>query len=158
MRLGFVDAAARFDPTTGHVFSTYATWWALRRAKEYVHLELAGGTHVPLHHGLTTVRTVSLATPLGPNEGAQELGDTVAARPGADPPAEFPPDFWARLGRVLDARSCRVLELYFRDGLTDSRIAERVGVTNSRVQQIRQRALAQLRARPELFAELRGAA
>src|SRR5262245_9491627 len=47
VRAGFVQAAAKFDPSLGTKFSTYATWWGNNFARQYVRREAARGMHVP---------------------------------------------------------------------------------------------------------------
>jgi RNA polymerase sigma factor for flagellar operon FliA len=93
--------------------------------------------------------TVPLDEPAGPNGSELRLAETLA-----DPAAEEPGDGLDRAERlgqlraafdVLPQRERLVLSLYYHEGLNLRQIGEVLHVTESRVSQIRTRALARLR-------------
>ncbi|GIF76447.1 SigB/SigF/SigG family RNA polymerase sigma factor [Asanoa siamensis] len=93
--------------------------------------------------GALAYQTTSLSTPVGA-EGAGELGDMLGA-----PDQEFElADLRVSLGPALaklDERSRKILTLRFYGNLTQTQIAEQVGISQMHVSRLITRALAQLR-------------
>lgn len=77
--------------------------------------------------------------------------------PAAVPAARWTDDDWDRVLGPLHPRDREVIVLRYRDGLTQSEVAGRLGVSRQRIDQIEEAALAVLRdRRPKLRCELEG--
>jgi RNA polymerase sigma-B factor len=93
----------------------------------------------------TAYDSVSLEAPLAGEEGATE---TFASRIGAEEAGYELAEYAATIGpelRALPARDRLVLHLRFVEDLTQSEIAERIGVSQMHVSRLIRRALEQLR-------------
>jgi RNA polymerase sigma-B factor len=94
--------------------------------------------------GARAYSATSLSTPLGGREGATELGDTLG---GTDHDMELA-ELRIALGPALaslDQREQRILSLRFFGNLTQTEIAEQIGVSQMHVSRLLARALARLR-------------
>lgn len=158
IRLGFVDAANRFEPDRGYVFSTYANWWARNYAGKWLQVEAAGGLHVPHYHGRVGIVVGSIETVAGGGKFGDPAapGEWIADHRG--PPegeSPFGPGWWADAVRGLPDRERAFLLATYRDGRTLQSIAEEHGLSRERVRQIMLRGLEWLRAnRPGLADDL----
>lgn len=132
VRMGFLHAARKFDPSRGVRFSTYATWWGNQYARRFALREHARGVKVPHHLGWVDVPVYSLSADPDADNPELLLGDLAAEDPPRD--CVVPSDFWAAVRRLLTPRRAEAVELYYRDGLTMAEIAGRWGVTRSAVQ------------------------
>lgn len=142
VRMGFVEAARRFDPGRGMKFATFAGHWGHNRARLYARRELAMGMHVPQHHGIVRVLVGRVDAPDG--EGGECRG-VLAVDREREKRVELPLDFWEKVAGVLPARDAEAVELRFRRGWKLDRIAERMGVCKERIRQRLLRALQVLR-------------
>nr|WP_239097653.1 SigB/SigF/SigG family RNA polymerase sigma factor [Asanoa ferruginea] len=94
--------------------------------------------------GIRAYRATSLSTPVGDDSGATELGDMLG---GVDPDFELTENRLA-LGLALqrlDDRDRRILTLRFYGNLSQTEIAERVGISQMHVSRLITGALATLR-------------
>jgi len=94
--------------------------------------------------GARAYNAVSLSTPTGDGERSTELGDMLG---GEDPEfalAEIRTSLGPALA-TLDERERKILALRFHGNLTQSQIAERIGVSQMHVSRLLTRTLAQLR-------------
>jgi RNA polymerase sigma-B factor len=93
--------------------------------------------------GARAYNTTSLSTPVGP-EGSSELGDTISDGTndydGVDLRASLGPAL-----ALLDEREQKIITLRFYGNLTQSQIAEKVGISQMHVSRLLTRALAKLR-------------
>lgn len=142
-RAGFVEAAGRFDPARGYSFPAYADHYARKWLHAFAAREAARGVHVPQYQGVTAYAHASLSAPVGAGDGRNQADFVAAREPEAAP--EFPPDFWARVEKLVTALEFRVLWLYFREGLTHRAIGERFGFTRANAQQLHHRGIGKLR-------------
>lgn len=94
--------------------------------------------------GARAYNAVSLSTPAGDSERATELGDMLGAEDGEYELAELRVALGPALA-TLDAREQRILTLRFYGNLTQSQIAEQIGVSQMHVSRLLARALAKLR-------------
>lgn len=145
IRFGFVEAAGRFDPSTGNVFSTYAGWYAMRAVRIFAKRELARGMKVRREEPIIYVGVMNLSQSGEEDADGDAMAEMIPAREPDHAP-EFPPDFWVQLrAAVGHKREARVLEMYFREGMTHKQIGERLGITRSRTHQLHKRAMERLR-------------
>ncbi|MFK3984091.1 SigB/SigF/SigG family RNA polymerase sigma factor [Micromonospora sp. NPDC050397] len=94
--------------------------------------------------GARAYNAVSLSTPTGDGERATELGDMLG---GEDPDFELA-ELRTTLGpalATLDEREQKILTLRFYGNLTQSQIAEQIGVSQMHVSRLLARALTKLR-------------
>jgi RNA polymerase sigma-B factor len=94
--------------------------------------------------GARAYNAVSLSTPIGDGERATELGDLLG---GADPDFELA-ELRTTLGpalATLDQREQKILSLRFYGNLTQSQIADQIGVSQMHVSRLLTRALTKLR-------------
>lgn len=140
VRLGFVRAASKFDPSMGRAFSTYAYRSGWNEGVTYCRYENARGFHVPTcHPSWTAPRSVWIDRDFDvPDKSSQEeISD--------------PGDFWVRALRRLPLTQKKVLRGTYRDGKFDREIAVEIGLSITRVGQIRKEALRKLKARTSLL-------
>lgn len=144
--VGLIRAAERFDGTKGVRFISYAVFW-IRQA-----ILQAIDRAVPRPLDGAALRWVSLDAPLGEESGGR-LADVVATAaedPGALSERHALRDAVDSSLTCLPSREARVLRLYFGlDGdapATLDKIGSELGVSRERVRQIKDRALARLRA------------
>jgi RNA polymerase sigma-B factor len=98
--------------------------------------------------GTRAYRATSLSTPVGDADGATELGDMLGS---VDPEFELTENRLAlgpALG-LLDDRERRILTLRFYGNLTQTQIAEQVGISQMHVSRLITQALATLRSHLE---------
>lgn len=146
--LGLIRAAGRYDERKGVRFISYAVWW-IRQAILQAIAEGPGAGR----RGEAPIRHVSLDTPLWESDEACLL-DVVP-----DVESEGPEERANRqaLRDVLDSsltglpeREERVLRLYFglddEEPLTLDEIGSRLRISRERARQLKERALARLRA------------
>lgn len=152
--IGMMQAAAKFDPTRGKRFVTFAAPYireAMRRA-----IDQQGGLYrVPGGVADTAAerrqsRALSIDAPVG---GSQDLSlGRVVANPHAADPSRLMEqqalvDELARLVTRLDERERQVATAFYGlDGapVTMAEIAERMGIKRERVRQIRNKAVRRL--------------
>ncbi|GAA0797025.1 hypothetical protein Sya03_51600 [Spirilliplanes yamanashiensis] len=96
--------------------------------------------------GARAYQATSLATPVGGDSGAMELGDTLGAEDGGFELAELRLDLGPALA-ALDERERRIITLRFYGNLTQTQIAEQVGISQMHVSRLITRALRKLRHR-----------
>ncbi|WP_306215492.1 SigB/SigF/SigG family RNA polymerase sigma factor [Actinoplanes sp. RD1] len=100
--------------------------------------------------GARAYNSASLSTPVGA-DGSTELGDTLG---GADPEFELA-ELRVSLGPALaslDEREQKIVSLRFYGNMTQSQIAEQVGISQMHVSRLLTKALAKLRTRLDEFA------
>jgi RNA polymerase sigma-B factor len=96
--------------------------------------------------GARAYNAVSLSTPTGDGERGTELGDMIGAEDGEYELAELRVALGPALAS-LDEREQRILTLRFYGNLTQSQIAEQIGVSQMHVSRLLARALGKLRGR-----------
>lgn len=155
--LGLLRAAELWDDTAGITFGTYAFYWikqTVLRGRAEDDLILVPQYHRgPIREALRArLRAVRLDCPGGSEDGWGRNRDgktTVATLPAPEP---VPPPTRYDLSRVLaccrTSRQREVIRARIR-GEPDGEIARRLGMTRSRVHQIRQEAFAAVRAAAE---------
>jgi RNA polymerase sigma-B factor len=94
--------------------------------------------------GARAYNAVSLSTPTGDGERATELGDMLGSEDGEYELAELRVALGPALAS-LDEREQRILTLRFYGNLTQSQIAEQIGVSQMHVSRLLARALTKLR-------------
>jgi RNA polymerase sigma-B factor len=94
--------------------------------------------------GARAYNAVSLSTPTGDGERATELGDMLGDVDGEFELAELRVALGPALS-TLDEREQRILTLRFYGNLTQSQIAEQIGVSQMHISRLLARALAKLR-------------
>jgi RNA polymerase sigma-B factor len=100
--------------------------------------------------GARAYNTTSLSTPLG-TDGSAELGDTISDE--TDDYAEV--ELRATLGpalAMLDAREQRIITLRFYGNLTQSQIADQIGISQMHVSRLLTKALVKLRGHMDVDA------
>lgn len=144
-RLLILQAAQTFAPDGAASFATYVQRFTRARVRGKWLLELRRGIHLP--QGLEHVRSVDVKPP-GRLSG-RDWSEPMA--PISDEAAEFPIDFWDRIRSAVTAAQWRCLSLYYRDGLTQAAVADRLGMSRTNVNQLINRAYEEIRRRcPEL--------
>lgn len=153
VRLGFVKAAARFDPTAGTPFLGYVGKAGWRDGCRLLTHEMARGLGVPTGYAVAAPR-VYPATRLAADGTESSLFDAVAARADGGDPPDVRPGFWAVAGTVLSPRQLEVLRLRLVEGLTHPEAGGRLGFSRGRSHQIEKQAVEKLRA-PAVLDRLR---
>ena len=144
VRAGFVVAANKFDPARGFLFSTFATYWGDNLARQFVHREIARGTHVPANSGMVSVPMRSFDVR---PEGFKESYAAILTMREPEKRPEFPADFWQRIEAILNPQQSAVIRGRFRERLTLREIGEKLGISHQRVKQIWDAASARIRDR-----------
>jgi RNA polymerase sigma-B factor len=108
------------------------------------HLNLTDEEVLEGLEGARAYNAVSLSTPTGDGERATELGDMIGAEDGEYELAELRVALGPALAS-LDEREQRILTLRFYGNLTQSQIAEQIGVSQMHVSRLLARALTKLR-------------
>jgi RNA polymerase sigma-B factor len=108
------------------------------------HLKLAEEEVLEGLEGARAYNAVSLSTPTGDGERATELGDMLGAEDGEFELAELRVALGPALA-TLDEREQKILTLRFYGNLTQSQIAEQIGVSQMHVSRLLARALTKLR-------------
>jgi RNA polymerase sigma-B factor len=108
------------------------------------HLNLTDEEVLEGLEGARAYNAVSLSTPTGDGERATELGDMLGAEDGEYELAELRVALGPALAS-LDEREQRILTLRFYGNLTQSQIAEQIGVSQMHVSRLLARALTKLR-------------
>lgn len=145
MFLGAAEAAARFDPARGVAFTSYCGWWLLRARNEWVRFRRWRGVRGPTNAPDTPPPTFLRFVHYEPGgEGEHTLAVDVA--PGdAAPPPDFE-DWRATLGKLPSGNEREVLRLIYVEGRIPAEAARALGVSKTRVGQLRDSALRRLRA------------
>jgi RNA polymerase sigma-B factor len=110
------------------------------------HLEISEEEVLEGLEGARAYNAVSLSTPTNDGDRAAELGDLLGAEDAEFSLAELRVALGPALA-ALDPREQRILTLRFYGNLTQSQIAEQVGVSQMHVSRLLSRALAKLRGR-----------
>jgi RNA polymerase sigma-B factor len=108
------------------------------------HLNLTDEEVLEGLEGARAYNAVSLSTPTGDGERATELGDMLGTEDGEYELAELRVALGPALA-TLDEREQRILTLRFYGNLTQSQIAEQIGVSQMHVSRLLARALTKLR-------------
>jgi len=108
------------------------------------HLNLTEEVVLEGLEGARAYNAVSLSTPTGDGERATELGDMLGTDDGEYELAELRVALGPALAS-LDEREQRILTLRFYGNLTQSQIAEQIGVSQMHVSRLLARALTKLR-------------
>lgn len=108
------------------------------------HLKLTEEEVLEGLEGARAYNAVSLSTPTGDGERATELGDMLGGEDGEFELAELRVAIGPAMA-TLDEREQRILTLRFYGNLTQSQIAERIGVSQMHVSRLLARALTKLR-------------
>lgn len=139
--MGLERARDTYDPERG-AFATYAAWWI----REAIHGEIARSAKVVY----LPRRVYQRRRHAGALPSSLRLDDSSTPRTLRAPTAEIESELdQDRARRALDAlkpRERRVIEATFWDELGTNAIARELGVTKQRIQQIRAKAMAKLRA------------
>ncbi|GAB3141331.1 hypothetical protein GCM10027290_13900 [Micromonospora sonneratiae] len=112
------------------------------------HLDLTEEEVLEGLEGARAYNAVSLSTPTGDGERATELGDTLGGEDSEFELAELRIALGPALA-TLDEREQRILTLRFYGNLTQSQIAEQIGVSQMHISRLLARALAKLRGQLE---------
>lgn len=148
VRLGFCQAAARFEPSRGLEFSTYAYRSGWREGVLYCRQHHARGFHVPEHHPCWRCPAT-----------CEVDADKDRGRDEEDPATvRFPGDFWDHVVKPLPDRERHVILRVYRDGKQYPEVGAELGVTKSRVEQLHKRAMERIRLRRDEFEVYREAA
>ncbi len=170
--LGLIEAAARFDPSRGVRFVTYAVWWvrkfmlgAIRRSAKQRFAPMSGADafapdlRSSAEHDFTSLRRAILSLDGGPASGSGPRGGQESATSECAPNPEtqaVDQQLERALRRILEklpAQERRVLTAHYGlDGSpprTLQQIGNEVGMTRERVRQI------ELRARERMLRLLR---
>lgn len=139
--VGLVEAARKFDPGRGNIFTTLAVWHVENRIRECVRREMGGGLHIPGNDGFFRVE-VRRFSQLWPDDDTQP-GSRISERIVEQRPI-FTEDFWDQVVQRLPKRHREVVLMRFRDGLLLKEIAASLQVTTARVGQLLQRSLQHL--------------
>lgn len=150
---GWMYAARYFDRRRPLKFSTYATWWAQSRIRNFLQSELNQGFRVPgsYHKKMTRLpRPVSLNLDYR-RLGGSGIGHTIPARREhfKEETPEFPEDFWDRVNKFLEPKEIKIIALRYRQGKTLEEIAKDMKLTRERCRQIEWRALDKIGRRCE---------
>jgi RNA polymerase sigma-B factor len=108
------------------------------------HLEVSEEEVLEGLEGARAYNAVSLSTPTTDGDRATELGDLLGAEDGEFELAELRVALGPALA-ALDPREQRILTLRFYGNMTQSQIAEQIGVSQMHVSRLLARALAKLR-------------
>ena len=108
------------------------------------HLKLTEEEVLEGLEGARAYNAVSLSTPTGDGERATELGDMLGGEDGEFELAELRVALGPALA-TLDEREQKILTLRFYGNLTQSQIAEQIGVSQMHVSRLLARALTKLR-------------
>ncbi|MET8067767.1 SigB/SigF/SigG family RNA polymerase sigma factor, partial [Micromonospora sp. NPDC005313] len=108
------------------------------------HLKLTEEEVLEGLEGARAYNAVSLSTPTGDGERATELGDLLGGEDGEFELAEMRVALGPALA-TLDQREQKILTLRFYGNLTQSQIAEQIGVSQMHVSRLLARALTKLR-------------
>ncbi len=149
--LGLIRAAERFDGAKGVRFVSYAVWWIRQAILQAIDRTATSGRGDE-EEKPPRPRWISLDAPLGP--GASGRLEDVVADDGEAPDRELEREALRTAVEAsltcLPEREARVLRRYFgMDGsgpATLDQIGRELGVSRERVRQIKDRALARLRA------------
>lgn len=108
------------------------------------HLEITEEEVLEGLEGARAYNAVSLSTPTGDGDRATELGDMLGGEDGEFELAELRVALGPALA-TLDEREQKILTLRFYGNLTQSQIAEQIGVSQMHVSRLLARALTKLR-------------
>lgn len=146
-RLHFVHSAQTFDPSRGATFATYLFRVAQKRLAKRLVTELARGVHVPEYCKFKAdrPRLHSLDSLDGQNSHPVDHRHS--------PPSDLT-DLWPLARRLLSPRQFCLLELRFRDGLSQREVAVLWSLSRTRIFLIEQVALQRLRKRLKVTAAI----
>jgi RNA polymerase sigma-B factor len=155
--LGLLKALDRFDPTLGHPFASFAVPTILGEMRR--HFRDAGwSVHVPrgsqeralkVRDAQERLANAHGRAPDAPRPGATDeatsYGDAMGEEDARYELVELDATVSAVLGRI-PAREREILRMRFVEDLTQTEIAERVGISQMQVSRLLRRSLDQLRA------------
>jgi RNA polymerase sigma factor (sigma-70 family) len=135
VRLQFVRAARRYDPTRGVRFSTYVFRLAHSYAFLWKHRQRGRGVYVPQYLG---------------GQGGPRVIDLDAADSGCclrtdQPAGNDTVAIWAALARVLTTKQLEVLRMRYLNGMTLHAIAAQRGCSKANIQCLVSAAFARVR-------------
>jgi len=135
VRLQFVRAARRYDPTRGVQFGTYAYRLAHHYARRWKHYQRRRGVHVPPNlYGRGGPSVVDL------DAGSDECHSRVEQLTSNDAA-----DIWGILARILTTKQLEVLRMRYLNGMTLPDIAARRGCSRANVHCVLTTAIARVR-------------
>jgi len=142
VRLGFIEAAHRFDPERGFTFGTYATPWGENYIRRYVRREVNRGIHISSAGPITRIAVQDIDSPISSGDE-----NTIAKLIAQKEPDHnlVPVHIWDHIRQMLTPRQYEVLEHYLRFNTQQKEIAEKLNVTRTRISQIIVHALQTLR-------------
>jgi RNA polymerase sigma factor (sigma-70 family) len=144
-RVGFVEAARRFDPSRGISFGTYAAWWGHNFARQFCRRERTKGLRgFPARVAWGDAPTVASLSVGDEDNHGRRWADQLPGRPEGEPRADLD-DWWAVHLRDLPQRSREVVERRVRGGESLHEIGAALGIGAERVRQVFEQAMARLR-------------
>lgn len=154
VRLGFVRAAATFDPSRDRKFITYANWlgWQFG-CRELTRLN-ARGLGVPCNYKVERPDVYFACDTADDATGADALTHAAAQEPDAD--AADRREVWELVRPHVAPREFEAICLRYRDGLTLVEAGRRMGgISKERVRQLEVSGLTKLREDPIVLDRLR---
>ena len=150
--VGLVQAAQTFDPGYGVQFRTHARWQILAAIKVHMGSEHRNrGWTRKGSGGVRRWRRAVKVTRAPETGGMDDLPRHDDLEP--DEPPSIPPELLERMRAVLSERQRQVIDGIYLRGLSGPKVAAELGITRSRVGQIKLRALEVLRDRVRLPCE-----
>ena len=127
VRLQFLRAAHRFDPTRGVSFAVYAYRWAVAVARRWKRSQRRHGVHIPQYLGGQRGPRIIGLDALGHGNPLPDY------RPMDPTPGDHPTTVWTVAARVLSSKQLELLRMRYHDGLSISAIAVQRGCSRMHV-------------------------